>query len=403
MNWLWLVTIPLTVSVNSQEFRPCSEISRDLRFPCTCALGPVEAALDDNPAISINCDRIVFPGDLPSLPYGAPIVSFSQRWAGHQSLPTQVPLPLFLSLSTDRTLRFFHPRDSHWGASIYRATRCGDSLNDSYKVFSWPWLSSNSPIICLGTPWTPFFPRASYGDSGICKSWIWVAILSRRWKKGFWKGATTYRLVGGFWVTRDWLCFQELYLGRNSLTFIPSSSLNGPKSLRVLSLVANRIGAVRSGAFQAQTHLEHIDLSNNLVHTVEGGALNGLHRLKSLRLSHNRLTRFNSDVFQGADSLESLDMSENFITEFPTVALKVFKDLKYLNLSSNLIQNLDNNDLLSLVNLYYLDLSRNNIANIVPGTFLGLKQLRKLDISVNSLRTVSLKQVYLQQLLSQML
>jgi hypothetical protein len=90
MNRLVLVTL-LTAAVGSPEvFRPCSEISRDLRFPCSCALGPVEAALDDNPSISVNCDRIVFPGDLPSLPYGAPIVAFSQRWAGHQALPTQV-------------------------------------------------------------------------------------------------------------------------------------------------------------------------------------------------------------------------------------------------------------------------------------------------------------------------
>ncbi|RZC37409.1 chaoptin [Asbolus verrucosus] len=181
---------------------------------------------------------------------------------------------------------------------------------------------------------------------------------------------------------------QELYLDRNSLTSIPSSSLNGPKSLKILSLKTNRIGIIKNEAFQAQPHLEEIDLSNNLVHTIEGGALSRLNRLKSLRLSHNRLTRFNSDVFQGADALQSLDLSENFITEFPTVALKAFSDLKYLNLSSNLIQNLDNNDLLALVNLYQLDLSRNNIANIVPGTFLGLKQLRKMDISVNSLRTI---------------
>ncbi|XP_063906562.1 protein artichoke isoform X2 [Zophobas morio] len=357
MNWLWLVTIPLTVSVNSQEFRPCSEISRDLRFPCTCALGPVEVALDDNPAISINCDRIVFPGDLPSLPYGAPIVSFSQRWAGHQSLPTQI------FSSTGLPLRSIDLS----GNSLRRLTeRLLQGLQLTLVELK---LADN----LLGDTLNPIFSTSELRGLGHLQVLDLSGNLIKAVEEGILEGCDN---------------LQELYLGRNSLTFIPSSSLNGPKSLRVLSLVANRIGAVRSGAFQAQTHLEHIDLSNNLVHTVEGGALNGLHRLKSLRLSHNRLTRFNSDVFQGADSLESLDMSENFITEFPTVALKVFKDLKYLNLSSNLIQNLDNNDLLSLVNLYYLDLSRNNIANIVPGTFLGLKQLRKLDISVNSLRTI---------------
>lgn len=38
----------------------------------------------------MNCDRVVFPGDFPTLPYGAPIISFSQRFAGQQTLPTQV-------------------------------------------------------------------------------------------------------------------------------------------------------------------------------------------------------------------------------------------------------------------------------------------------------------------------
>lgn len=80
----------LITASSSEEPRPCIEISRELRFPCSCMLGPIEQALDGNPSISVNCDRIVFSSEVPSLPYGAPIVSFSQRWAGHQSLPTQV-------------------------------------------------------------------------------------------------------------------------------------------------------------------------------------------------------------------------------------------------------------------------------------------------------------------------
>lgn len=86
----WLLFTILRVGQTQDTYQPCSEISRDLRFPCSCALGPEEPNLDGNPSIYVNCDRVVFSGDLPSLPYGAPIVSFSQRWAGHQSLPTQV-------------------------------------------------------------------------------------------------------------------------------------------------------------------------------------------------------------------------------------------------------------------------------------------------------------------------
>lgn len=38
----------------------------------------------------MDCDRAVFHGEAPQLPYGAPIVSYSQRFSGQQVLPAQV-------------------------------------------------------------------------------------------------------------------------------------------------------------------------------------------------------------------------------------------------------------------------------------------------------------------------
>jgi len=38
----------------------------------------------------MDCDRVVFQGDSPPMPVGAPIIEFTQRYAGQQSLPTQV-------------------------------------------------------------------------------------------------------------------------------------------------------------------------------------------------------------------------------------------------------------------------------------------------------------------------
>ena len=60
----------------------CERVLRDLHYPCRCSpLNPDELSLD--------CDKVVLPGDFPSLPYQAPIVSFTQRWAGNQGIPTQ--------------------------------------------------------------------------------------------------------------------------------------------------------------------------------------------------------------------------------------------------------------------------------------------------------------------------
>ncbi|XP_017785904.1 PREDICTED: chaoptin [Nicrophorus vespilloides] len=358
MNLLPVLVILSGISaILADSYRPCPELSRELRLPCKCALGPIEAALDGNPAISVDCDRVVFQGDFPALPYGAPIVSYRQRHAGYQSLPTQAFAQSGLPL---RSLDFS-------GNSLRRLTdRLLNGLQDSLLELR---LADN----LLGDTLNPIFSSSEF--HGLRH--LQLMDLSGNGIKSIEEG-----------ILEGCERLQELILDRNSLSSIPGASLNGPKSLKILSVKENRITIVKSGAFQAQRNLDIIDLSHNLIGNIEGAAFSHLDKLKSLKLGRNRLTKFNSDVFQGADNLQQLDLSENFITEFPSVALKAFANLRYLNLSSNLIQSLDNNDLTHLVNLYHLDLSRNNIANIVPGTFLGLKQLRRLDISVNSLRTI---------------
>lgn len=149
--------------------------------------------------------------------------------------------------------------------------------------------------------------------------------------------------------------FQELYLDNNDFKVIPSGSLNGPESLKILSIRSNHIGkqlfyacasnkkyaiadSIKLDSFSVQLNLESIDLTDNLLATIESGAFAKRENLKTLKLAHNRLTKFNSDVFTGAEKLASLDLSNNFIGEFPSVALKTFENLRYLNLSSNLIQ-----------------------------------------------------------------
>lgn len=41
-------------------------------------------------AVAMDCDHVVFAGDAPQLPYGAPIVAYTQRHSGQQTLPAQV-------------------------------------------------------------------------------------------------------------------------------------------------------------------------------------------------------------------------------------------------------------------------------------------------------------------------
>ena len=177
-------------------------------------------------------------------------------------------------------------------------------------------------------------------------------------------------------------------MNSNSLSAVPTNSLNGPTSLKVLSLRNNHIPIVKSEAFAAQIGLEKIDLRNNRISQLEGNSFGQLTKVKEIFLAGNRLSRMNSDVFEGLKSLQKLDLSENFINNFPVVALKEIENVKVLNLSSNMIKMVDTTYFQSLKALQVLDLSRNGITSIPPGTFREQKALKFLDLSLNSLRTV---------------
>ncbi|XP_032516138.2 protein artichoke isoform X2 [Danaus plexippus] len=352
MWFLLLLFMPYVIS--QQPWVPCSELNDDLRYPCRCRV-QVDRALQLR--ILMNCDHVVFAGDFPPLPYGAPIVSFSQRWAGQQSLPTQIFSSYGLPL---KELDFSHNS----------LRRLPDRLLAGIK-------GNITKVVLednlLGDNLNPIFSTAEFHNLPALEELDLSGNNIRGLEEGLLIGCDVLKV---------------LRLNRNNMNFVPSSSLNGPQSLKVLSLRENRIGIIRQATFISQKSLQEIDLHGNMISTIEGGAFIGLKGLESLDLGRNRLSKFNSDVFQGIENLEKLDLSENFIGDFPTVALKLFAGLKHLNMSSNMITNMDHSHLNALSALVVLDLSRNNLVKLSPGTFVGLTELKYLDIGVNSLRTV---------------
>ncbi|XP_035440645.2 protein artichoke [Spodoptera frugiperda] len=351
---LLLLLFAIPYIVGQQQWVPCSELNDDLRYPCRCKV-QVDRALQLR--ILMNCDRVVFPGDFPSLPYGAPIISFSQRFAGQQTLPTQIFSSYGLPL---KELDFSHNSLRRLPDKLLAGVR-----GNITKLA----LADN----LLGDNLNPIFSTAELHNLPALEELDFSGNSIRGLEEGLLIGCDVLKV---------------LRLDRNNMNHVPSSSLNGPQALKVLSLRENRIALIRQGSFVSQKTFEEIDLHANMISTIEGGAFIGLGDLQALDLGRNRLSKFNSDVFQGAENLEKLDLSENFITDFPTVAMKSFVALKHLNLSSNMITNIDNSHLSTLVSLQVLDLSRNNLVKLAPGTFVGLTQLRYLDVGVNALRTV---------------
>ncbi|XP_059053493.1 protein artichoke [Achroia grisella] len=352
---MWTLLLLFMVPVfGQQQWVPCSELNDDLRYPCRCRV-QVDRAL--HLTILMNCDHVVFGGDFPPLPYGAPIMSFSQRRAGHQTLPTQIFSTYGLPL---KELDFSHNSLRRLPDRLLAGIR-----GNLTKLV----LADN----LLGDNLNPIFSTAELHNLPALEELDLSGNSIRGIEEGLLIGCDLLKI---------------LRLNRNNINSVPSSSLNGPQALRVISLRENRIVSIRQASFISQKTLEEIDLHGNMISVIEGGAFIGLSALQSLDLGRNRLSKFNSDVFQGIENLEKLDLSENFITDFPTVAMKSFVGLGSLNLSSNMITNIDNSHLSSLVSLQMLDLSRNNLIKLSPGTFVGLTDLLYLDIGVNSLRTV---------------
>lgn len=74
---------------NVNAWRPCPELSPALRFPCRCKVEPFGPKLQLG-AVAMDCDYVVFQTEGPTIPTGAPIITYSQRYSGQQVLPTQV-------------------------------------------------------------------------------------------------------------------------------------------------------------------------------------------------------------------------------------------------------------------------------------------------------------------------
>lgn len=83
---IYIILCATLVIVNG--WRPCPELSPALRFPCRCNVEPF-GPRGQLGAVAMDCDRVVFQGDIPPLPAGAPIIAYSQRYSGQQGLSNQ--------------------------------------------------------------------------------------------------------------------------------------------------------------------------------------------------------------------------------------------------------------------------------------------------------------------------
>lgn len=85
-RWKEIFLSLLAVVVNSSQAATmtCEEFQNEFRYPCACEeFRPIGG-------LAINCDGVVFSGDNFVMPKDAPILVFTQKNAGHHSVPTQL-------------------------------------------------------------------------------------------------------------------------------------------------------------------------------------------------------------------------------------------------------------------------------------------------------------------------
>ncbi|KZS07310.1 chaoptin [Daphnia magna] len=329
--------------------KPCTEAKRGLDLPCTCSSGP------DN-GTYINCDRMVFPGDFPVLPYRFRIHGFSQRLTGYQAFPAQ------LFTASDVPLKRL---DLSQNGVVLITEKLLDGIGDTLEDIN---LSQNS----LGDQLNPIFSTSEFHNLKQLKRIDLSDNDLKALDDFIFKGCDR---------------LQELRLERNSLTRVPTGTLKEVKTLQRLNLEHNNIGAIGNEAFALQTSLRSLNMSHNVIANIDMTALKGLSQLQKMDLSFNKISRLSERLFQDVPVLQDVDLSNNFLSSIPT-SLTGLPSLKRLSLSANLIQNLDSGALGELPSLEYLDVSRNNIAELPNGTLSRMSRLKTLQFSVNTLRKV---------------
>uniref|UniRef100_A0A8C8YC27 Nyctalopin n=1 Tax=Prolemur simus TaxID=1328070 RepID=A0A8C8YC27_PROSS len=125
------------------------------------------------------------------------------------------------------------------------------------------------------------------------------------------------------------------HLERSRIEAVASSSLQGLRRLRSLSLQANRVRAVHAGAFGDCGVLEHLLLNDNLLAALPADAFRGLRRLRTLNLGGNALDRVASAWFADLAELELLYLDRNSIAFVEEGAFQNLSGLLALHLNSN--------------------------------------------------------------------
>ncbi|XP_013190241.1 toll-like receptor 13 [Amyelois transitella] len=167
---------------------------------------------------------------------------------------------------------------------------------------------------------------------------------------------------------------QQVDASRTGLYQVPEAFTH---SVRFLSLVGNRISAVRCGDLDSYPLLQSLDFSDNKVILVEDDSLGRLEMLLFLNLNKNLLTAVPKSL---PDELKYLSINNNLVKNLTLPDFKNLPNLRILLLQNNNIHYIQDHVFDDLLSLEMLDLSNNPIQTLTSSTFDGPLSLRDLRL-----------------------
>nr|XP_014696187.2 nyctalopin [Equus asinus] len=181
---------------------------------------------------------------------------------------------------------------------------------------------------------------------------------------------------------------RRLDLAACRLFSVPERLLAELPGLRELAAFDNLFRRV-PGALRGLANLTHAHLERGRIEAVASSSLQGLRRLRSLSLQANRVRAVHGGAFRDCGALEHLLLNDNRLAALPADAFRGLRRLRVLNLGGNALGQVARAWFADLAELELLYLDRNSIAFVEEGAFQNLSGLLALHLNGNRLSALA--------------
>lgn len=197
--------------------------------------------------------------------------------------------------------------------------------------------------------------------------------------------------------TKSWLRLEQLNIGNNMLTDIPSGFFTNMPGLAYLNLLDNKLTTVKTTYFTNLPAIHHIDISYNPIASIEDQAFAQVPTLTELDLEYlnernpSQILSFTPSTIQGLEnSLQKLNLKMSKVSQGEIWnAIKLLTKLNRLILQGSGLTGIQDLAFSRHNTLSYLDLSMNQISNVTQESFYGLQtSLLSLDLQQNDISSI---------------